>query len=557
MTDSKLVMVVDDDEALRESICELLEEDGFRTVWAESGASALSRLRSGSERPDVILLDLMMPQMNGWQFREAQLGDPGLAAIPVVVMTARRDMQRIQADAIVHKPLKLAKLLEVVGRFAAGEGAGNTAGSPSRPQPVPAEARAKDIRALQASEERFRSIFETAEVSIWDEDFSRVNERLERLRAQHGPGLARFLEAEPELVDELLCQVQIRDVNPATLRMFEATSKEELFAALAKVLSPEAKRTFASMLIAFATGKPSFAAEGTLTTLHGRRFEVAVTGSFPSGDRVLVTVMDLSARKVAERERQARAADAERAVRFSEAFVGVLGHDLRNPLSAITTAASLLEVRADSEKIARPVGRILVSAERMERMISQLLDFTRVRLGRGIPLHREPAELAEIALSVMEDLQPKYGHRIQLECVGELAGTWDPDRLTQLLCNLLGNACQHGAAATPVVLRLDGSAADAVRIEVRNDGAIPPHLIPVIFEPLRLTRPDGRQEKREGTSGLGLGLYISQQIAVAHEGSIGVDSNEGEGTRFAVELPRHPAHVPDPAAAAAAVDLGK
>jgi signal transduction histidine kinase/DNA-binding response OmpR family regulator len=554
MTDSKLVMVVDDDEALRESICELLEEDGFRTVWAESGASALSRLRSGSERPDVILLDLMMPQMNGWQFREAQLGDPGLAAIPVVVMTARRDMQRIQADAVVHKPIKLAKLLEVVGRFAAGD-AGNATDSPSRPQPVTVEAKAKDIRALEASEERFRSIFETAEVSIWDEDFSRVNERLERLRAQHGPGLVGFLEGEHALVDELLCQVQIRDVNPATLRMFEATSKDELFGALGKVLPPEAKRMFASMLIAFAGGKPSFAAESTLTTLHGRRFEVAVTGSFPSGDRVLVTIMDLSARKVAERERQARAADAERAVRFSEAFVGVLGHDLRNPLSAITTAASLLEVRADSEKIARPVGRILVSAERMERMISQLLDFTRVRLGRGIPLHREPVELAEVALSVMEDLQPQYGHRIQLECVGDLAGTWDPDRLTQLLCNLTGNACQHGAAGTPVILRLEGSAADAVRIEVRNQGAIPPHLMPVIFEPLRLTRPDGRQEKREGTSGLGLGLYISQQIAVAHEGTIGVDSNEGEGTRFAVDLPRHPAHVADPAPDAA--DIGK
>jgi signal transduction histidine kinase/CheY-like chemotaxis protein len=550
MRDSKLVMVVDDDEALRESICELLEEDGFRTVWAESGASALSRLRSAAERPDVILLDLMMPQMNGWQFREAQLGDPGLAAIPVVVMTARRDMQRIEADAVVHKPLKLAKLLEVVGRFAANPTNG---GPPAVPPSIPpsAPSKEKDVRSLEDSEARFRSIFEFAEVSIWDEDFSRVNERLERLRAQHGPGLAGFLESNEALVDELLCLVQIRDVNPATLRVFEATSKEQLFGAFAKIVPAEAKRVFATMLIALAAGKPSFTGECTLVTLRGRPFEVAVTGSFPSGDRVLVSLVDLSARKVVDRERQERTIDAERAVRFSEAFVGVLGHDLRNPLSAITTAASLIEVRAESEKIARPVGRILVSAERMERMISQLLDFTRVRLGRGIPLHREPVDLTELALTVMEELQPLHGHRIQLECIGELAGTWDPDRLTQVLGNLLGNACQHGTEGTPVVLRLDGSARDSVRIEVRNQGVVPAPLVPVLFEPLRLTRPDGRQEKREGTSGLGLGLYISQQIAVAHEGTIAVDAsatvNGDEGTRFVVELLRHPSPVVDAA----------
>ncbi len=117
MRTSKLVMVVDDDEALRESICELLEEDGFRTVWADSGTTALGKLRASRERPDVILLDLMMPEMNGWQFRESQLRDPALAFIPVVIMTARRDLQRIKADAVVHKPLKLSRLLEVVGRF--------------------------------------------------------------------------------------------------------------------------------------------------------------------------------------------------------------------------------------------------------------------------------------------------------------------------------------------------------------------------------------------------------------------------------------------------------
>jgi signal transduction histidine kinase len=91
-----------------------------------------------------------------------------------------------------------------------------------------------------------------------------------------------------------------------------------------------------------------------------------------------------------------------------------------------------------------------------------------------------------------------------------------------------------------VVVRIDGSAADTVRFEVRNRGAIPPHLLPVVFEPLRLSRPEGRQERREGSSGLGLGLYITRQIAIAHGGTIRVESNDADGTSFVVELPRRP-----------------
>ena len=109
----------------------------------------------------------------------------------------------------------------------------------------------------------------------------------------------------------------------------------------------------------------------------------------------------------------------ERAVHFGEMFAGILGHDLRNPLSAITTAAGLLEARADSERIARPARRVVASANRMERMISQLLDFTRIRLGGGLPVERTRVDLTEIARSIIDELEPVHEKPIWLRAEGD------------------------------------------------------------------------------------------------------------------------------------------
>ncbi|HEY6561102.1 MAG TPA: ATP-binding protein [Polyangiaceae bacterium] len=258
---------------------------------------------------------------------------------------------------------------------------------------------------------------------------------------------------------------------------------------------------------------------------------------------VSVTV-DVTQRKFAEqaledmeREREARVVEMERAVRFSEMFAGILGHDLRNPLGAILAGAGLIEMLTADEKIARPARRIVTSAARMERMIAQLLDFTRIRLGRGLPLERAPVDLSEVCRSIIDELESVQNRQIDLQQHGDLHGTWDRDRLSQLVSNLAANACQHGAAGERVSLELDGTDADVVRVRVRNRGLIRDRLMPVIFEPLRHSSDPG--ERREGSSGLGLGLYITQQIALSHGGTIHVDSSEDRGTCFTVELPRH------------------
>jgi PAS domain S-box-containing protein len=243
---------------------------------------------------------------------------------------------------------------------------------------------------------------------------------------------------------------------------------------------------------------------------------------------------DVTDRKLLEEELRRRNEDLTRTLRFSDLFVGILGHDLRNPLSAIITGAALLARRADSDRVAKPATRIVNSATRMGRMIDQLLDFTRVRVGKGIPLARRQIDLAEVCRVAIDELDSADVPRVMLEASGDVVGHWDGDRLTQLVSNLLGNALAHGSKDAPVTIRLDGTVDATVSVAVENGGTINADLLPLIFEPFR----SSANQKQAGSSGLGLGLYISQQIVLAHSGTIEASSRV-ERTLFTVRLPRN------------------
>lgn len=393
---------------------------------------------------------------------------------------------------------------------------------------------------LRDSEARYRRIFETAEVSIWEEDYSAVLAQVDALHAQHGPELRNYLSAHPEAVERAISAVHIRDVNAATLRMFGASHKEQLISSLHNIFLPETHTLFVESLVALAERKKFFAGESVLRTLSGKKLDIELAMSLPSGgdgsERVIVSIMDISSRKLVEREREAHVEEMERAVRFSEMFAGVLGHDLRNPLSAISTAAAVLAKAVDSEKLAKPISRISSSAVRMERMISQLLDFTRIRLGRGLPVERTAVDLAEVTRATAEELEPVFRRAIEVRTRGDVTGHWDRDRLGQLLSNVAANACQHSAENTPVQLDVDGGNTAFVCIRVRNQGVIAPELLSVIFEPLR--QSEERPRQKLGSSGLGLGLYITQQIVLAHGGTVRVESDAEKGTLFEICLPR-------------------
>lgn len=221
-------------------------------------------------------------------------------------------------------------------------------------------------------------------------------------------------------------------------------------------------------------------------------------------------------------------------VRFNEMFTGILGHDLRNPLGAIVTAAQLAIARGPGERITKPLSRILTSSARMTRMIEQLLDFTRVRVGGGIPLAAQPIDVVPVVRQVMDELEdanPEW--TLRLESVGNTAGAWDADRLGQVFSNLVANAVQHGDVAGGVRVRVDGTHAERVRIDIHNTGVIPVDVIPTIFDPMA-----GSMRRRSGSRGLGLGLYITREIIRTHGGTITVESSAELGTIFVLELPR-------------------
>lgn len=222
--------------------------------------------------------------------------------------------------------------------------------------------------------------------------------------------------------------------------------------------------------------------------------------------------------------------------RFSELFASMVNHELRNALNAVSTAASLLEMRADSEKIATPVERIAVSAARMERMLSQLVDFTRIELDGGLVLIREPFELAEVVEALALELPEDERERLVVQHDEETDGRWDRDRITRVLSTLVANALAHSSYGSKVqiAIRADEASADHVRVTVDSEGEIPGEVLEELFVPKRRATRLG-----PGPSGLGLGLYVAQHVAQAHGGELEVSSANGR-TRFTLRLPVQP-----------------
>jgi len=231
-------------------------------------------------------------------------------------------------------------------------------------------------------------------------------------------------------------------------------------------------------------------------------------------------------------------ASLEETLRANELFAGVLAHDLQNPLSAIVMAAQLMLMKHEGEATplpaAKPLSKILSSGQRMARMIEQLLDFTRARSGGGIPIRPRQAHLGELCAQATDELELAHPEwTIQCRGTGNLVVHWDPDRVLQVISNLVANAGQHGATGKEVLVRLDGSAEGEVSFEVYNAGVIPAELLPDIFDPFR-----SHQGGRARGLGLGLGLFIVRQIVLAHGGTVSVSSSEEAGTTFRVTMPR-------------------
>jgi signal transduction histidine kinase len=236
-----------------------------------------------------------------------------------------------------------------------------------------------------------------------------------------------------------------------------------------------------------------------------------------------VALWDNSGKRAAEEA-------ATRAEYLREQLLGVVGHDLRTPLNTLQLGISALQLDTKlEERQTRQLTVMSRAARRMERMIHDLLDFTRARLAGGIPVSPAPMSLDVLLKRVIEEYRLAYPeHPILPTTEGDLTGQWDEARLAQLLDNLLQNALRHTLQDTPIGLSVKAGPSQVTLAVINKGPLLPPEEREAIFE----------RGKRAAGEGLGLGLYIAKQIAEAHGGHISVESSAEHGTSFKVCLPR-------------------
>jgi signal transduction histidine kinase len=349
--------------------------------------------------------------------------------------------------------------------------------------------------------------------------------------------LERLVAGAPDLME------QYQQLRPMLLGMLEAG--ERVQAALAAGRPEEAGRLAASvqtdsMNQAMALLEEMELEESEILRQRESSWRrAAVTGLivFAVATLALLALILAAARTVRSeiRERERLAAELEAQLGLQQQLMAIVGHDLRNPLTSMKTGAALL-ARSDqlSDASRADAGRILSNARRMERLIGDLLDYTRLHAGVTLPTAPVETHLVDLTRRSVADLGPETEERVTVEGRGDVGGVWDPDRLDQVVSNLVTNALKYGPPRGPIRVVVDGEGAEVALSVSDEGGALSPQAQATLFEPFRPAR------NGDGAAGasVGLGLYVVRRIAEAHGGRVAVDSAAGRGTTFTVRLPR-------------------
>ena len=332
-------------------------------------------------------------------------------------------------------------------------------------------------------------------------------------------------------------------VNPFGAAAMGRTPVELIGRTMDEVFGPAAFPEFRVQFRAvLATGAPARSEIGVLEGEQTRWFEYTlspVRGLDGQLVHVVCVGRDVTTRRRLEREATlGRAAvEAERrklevAAEFEQKLLGIVSHDLRNPLASVRLGLETMRRRGLPGEHLRTLERMERSTERMQAIIGGLLDVTRIRQGHGLPLTPERVTLDAVVSRALDGMPEDQVRRVQRVNAAQPTGIWDPERLAQAVGNLVGNALQHGDPGRPVTVRITEEEGRA-QLSVHNHGPpIPPEVLPSIFEPFQRGLQPGALD-----GSIGLGLYIVRQVAVSHGGEVRVRSVEGEGTTFTLALP--------------------
>lgn len=493
------ILVVDDDDAKRYIVTRMLKAAGYAVTEAASGQQTLDKVRS--EKPELIVLDVKLPDIDGMEVARRLKADP-----------ATRSTLVLQLSATFRDPASRSMGLD------AGADAYLT-------HPVDNEELLATVRALlriSRSERGLREATERANLAL-----RKLQDAEQRLRISLDATRMGTFEWHPQ-TGELNWDARTREIyglgpdEPVTFEKASALivpeDREKVHAATEAALRGENGGSYVEDHRILPGGKEPV----RWVEVRGRCF----FGPDGKPDRFVGTVLEID-------ERKNREAELARWAEFQQYILGVVGHDLRNPLTAIITTASAQLRKVEDEPLKRSFTRIIQSGQRATRIVAGLLDYTRARLGTGIPVDARETDLGRVLSYVVDEAIAAAPERpIALDIGGSINGVWDPDRLDQVFMNLVTNALQYGRAEEPITVSADVIGERAV-VRVHNGGKpIPPELLPNIFQPFRRATDTGR--------GLGLGLYIVKSIVAAHGGEVQATSSEGRGTTFTVSLPLRP-----------------
>jgi PAS domain S-box-containing protein len=318
--------------------------------------------------------------------------------------------------------------------------------------------------ALRQNEKRYRSIFETASVSLMEEDLSEVRSALDDLKSQGVVDFRRYLEEQPQFILQASRMIKVLDVNKETLKLYGAKDKEELLGSLNKIFVEESLLVFQNLLIALAEGRTDFQAEGINQTLQGERRHVLFRASTPDVEEdfstLLVSIMDITDRKraedelhkyrehleelVAERTRELEIAQKELLKRERLAVLGQLtatvSHELRNPLGTIRSSNFYLQrkVKGKDEKIDKHFSRIDDQVERCDSIVGDLLEYTRGRHVDAVEAAINPW-LDDLLDQFLESENIKIIRHFPLELP---LVTHDQEKMRRVIVNVIDNAIQ-------------------------------------------------------------------------------------------------------------------
>lgn len=552
------VLVVDDDPSGRYLLESIIRSGGHEVLSAVNGEDALAVARS--TKPDIVITDILMPRMDGYQLCRAWKSDKDLCGVPLVFYTAsytdladERFADGLGCDAFWRKPLDPTSMLERIEQIASRPEGSETA--------VRAPAMTDETEILQEYNERLVHKLEGKA-----NDLENANVELRRAMEI----LAEEVSVKANLIAQLNSDVTERKRVEAELRkerdytVLQAAALESAADAIAIIddggLITWANRAF-GVLTGYAAdehvGMPvsnlmpdaGIAAEyrAALSSAQaGQTWQGETIGCRKDGSRYYeaLTVAlvlgreDADARYIMVKHDISESRQLEQ---LRSGFVANVSHELRTPLTSILGFADVLghlKPEALPERAPAVVSKIRENAGRMKQLVEELLEVTTMQ-EEGIRILRRQVDIEQIVRTHAELVRRDPDHPLMIDVEGELPMIpCDADRLGRVVENLVGNAVKYSPQGGPITVKLSATD-DEVLVAIRDEGiGIAAEDIPRLFD--RFTQGDMSSTRSFG--GVGIGLFVADQIVAAHGGRIGVDSAPGKGSTFTIHLPIDPLH---------------